>query len=196
MLIHRKGSQHDNADALSRRPRRLCLRKQCVQCDPHRTTTSQVLECANIDDNVHKEVKPDVPPCPVDEEDNLPDSSDEEDDYRTIEASALLAVARVAGNLGDLQAIPDSLETWCGGYSTEDLQMLQAADPDLSYFVQLIDYHVERPPYREVARRNGYVKGLWNQWDKMSIDDGLLHRSYVKDTYPDRIRQLVVPRSL
>lgn len=33
-IEHRKGSSHGNADALSRRPRRRCLRSECNQCSP------------------------------------------------------------------------------------------------------------------------------------------------------------------
>jgi hypothetical protein len=140
-IVHRKGSLHSNADSLSRRPRRICLRPDCTDCQLVRTPKSKTLQapdCASPPAAV-----PDVPPCQVVQEDILPDSSDEEDDFRALEAPSYQAVARITCALEDMEPVPDNIDSWCGGLTHDDLSLLQKEIVDLNFSCDLFRQHRE-----------------------------------------------------
>jgi transposase InsO family protein len=53
-----------------------------------------------------------------------------------------------------------------------------------------------RPPWAEVARQSTEVKGLWHEWDKLTVIDGMLFRTVQNKHHPRPIRQYIVPMEL
>ena len=71
-----------------------------------------------------------------------------------------------------------------------------AEDPKLAIFHALFSSNEERVPWEEVVGLDKNTKHLWQQWDRMSMVDGVLYRRWVSVDGLQKRWQLVPPRSV
>ncbi|KAK7922815.1 hypothetical protein WMY93_009717 [Mugilogobius chulae] len=126
-IIHKDGSRHLNADALSRRP-----------ADP----TGPAPGVVNV-------VEPGGADCTKHANDLLPPAS------------------------------PTPLYSLCCDEAR--LRSLQRADPDISTVLEWLVKDISRPPKGQMKGSSLYLRKLWAEFDRFSVDNGLLCRT---DTHP------------
>ncbi|KAK7877355.1 hypothetical protein WMY93_031928 [Mugilogobius chulae] len=140
-IIHKDGSRHLNADALSRRP-----------ADP----TGPAPGVVNV-------VEPGGADCTKHANDLLPPAS------------------------------PTPLYSLCCDEAR--LRSLQRADPDISTVLEWLVKDISRPPKGQMKGSSLYLRKLWAEFDRFSVDNGLLCRT---DTHPlgRQLSQVVIPSTM
>ena len=71
-----------------------------------------------------------------------------------------------------------------------------AKDYKLSAFHSIFSSNSEQVPWSEVVGLDKFTKNLWNQWDRMSVVDGVLYRKWVSTDGLQSRWQLVPPKSV
>jgi hypothetical protein len=167
-IIHRKGVEHGNADGLSRRTTRPCLRGDCHDCQhfPVRKNGKR-----------YKRLK-EVPPFPI--QDSASDRVTEVDQGQDNHSLPTYQVAAV---------LPYP------GMSWQVLSTLQEEDVEIGPILRWRKESETRPPSSELEGYGPTVRTLWGQWKSLVIKDGVLCR---KITLGGNrvVVQVVLPRSL
>ena len=152
-VTHRPGKKHANADALSRRP---CTRAQCA-CNSDETgaVETDVFAVSRHERDRETSYQDDALPTFGGAADHPADDSnhDNNDD-------------------GDIP--PDTILPW----SFEGLICAQRDDPDIGPIVKLLKSSAGKPPWEAVALCSSDTKALWHQWLRLTIQQGLLRRSF------------------
>ena len=142
-IVHRQGRKHSNADALSRKPCKVCKRYA--------------------------------------EQDGALDQPTNE----TIDEEPLYVCA-VTRSQTIPRKIPELLEGWD---STVIIQN-QTDDEDIGPIFKVLLEDKGKPQWGDISGDSAHTKAIWNQWDRLEVQEGLLHRK--PDTENDNL-QLVVP---
>jgi len=153
-VVHRPGKKHANANALSRKP---CTRTQCA-CNIDETgaveTDVFAVGCHKRDRETN--YQDDAPPTsggaadhPVNDRNR---GNNDDDD-------------------GDIP--PDTILPW----SFEGLVSAQRDDPDIGIIVKLLESKT-KPPWEAVVLCSAATKAQWHQWPRLTIQEGLLRRSF------------------
>jgi len=83
----------------------------------------------------------------------------------------------------------------CVGWTSQELQKLQADDRDIGPVLVWLKQG-QRPP-REAIGSEGYeLKNYWAQWDSLSMVDGLVYRNFQRPNGTSKYFQLLMPRSV
>ena len=166
-ICHRPGLQHRNADALSRAPCAKCLHQQRNNDDSHKdTSVSSVKDPVNNID--------------VQETDDTVIS-----DMTNLQACA---VTRSQANISPFKQVENVLTNW----SIEDLQREQEKDCEIQPIRLALQTSTNRPPWAQVSERCSATKTLWRMWDRLSVENGLLYRTFYGNDDTTHM-QLVVP---
>jgi len=153
-VAHRPGTQHRNADALSRAPCNRCAKQQ----ETHDSFAEDNNPCT-----------PDSPPTDV---------------FDTIRA-----VTRSQED--PLTAFKQTSYT-VNQWSLDDIKSQQKLDPSLQFVMQLLESSAVRPSWQQISTHGNCVKSLWRMWDRLSIADGCLMRTWF-DKQNKASRQIIVP---
>ena len=86
--------------------------------------------------------------------------------------------------------------TWVVGKSNGELRKAQLEDINLVKVINWKEKLQERPTWQDISSENVTVKSYWSQWDRLSLNDGILYRRWEEDNGKGFTWQLVVPRSL
>jgi hypothetical protein len=78
------------------------------------------------------------------------------------------------------------------GWTTTDLQHDQVMDSDIAPILVAVETG-NKPDWNQLARFSPATKMLYNQWDRLEVHQGILHRRWSSEKGNDTI-QLVVPR--
>ena len=81
-------------------------------------------------------------------------------------------------------------------WSLDGLRAEQRKDPDIGFFIELLENHREKPEWNDVSLKSNDVKTLWNLWPRMSMRDGLLKRRYEDSDGKSERWQTVMPKTL
>ena len=163
----REGAKHGNADGMSRC--RQCKRDEC----PADGTSPR--------DKVFED------------EDILPNLPAEEWNF----CGAVLTAATECENvIPVLRANIRPSEQFLTDVTIEDMQQAQRDDPDIGPVMQWRGAAAEKPAWGEVRMRSQAVKTMWQQWDRLAIEDGLLIRHKQHPRKPQPRRQIVLPLNL
>jgi hypothetical protein len=68
--------------------------------------------------------------------------------------------------------------------------MEQLQDPDIGPLLVAAEAK-ERPDWNKVAGRSANSKLLWNQWDRLEVHGGVLHRIWLPENGKEKIQSIV-----
>lgn len=180
-IKYRPGKENQNADALSRRPHEPLSDRD--------SDTADDLDVAQV----HAR-------------------TDELQDVSRTQVAAVLGVTYIPPDLQSLMQ-QDVLEvTETNVYSTEatadppnsfnlsvmtkhDLVQAQVKDEAISKVISLTPGG-QRPSVKVIRNQSPETKSLVRQWEKLSIQDGLLYRTITDSKLGQQVKQLVVPKEL
>jgi len=166
-VLHRSGSSHKNADAMSRMP---CGGKGCV--------------CNLVDDSTQAEHNLE----PV--EDLIGGPAD-----RPIAATRMPDVQRCIRSHRVANA-EDTADNITLPWSAEGLREAQRRDKNVAVILHLFEDATEQPPWDAVEIKSPEVKTLWGMWPRLSLVDGLLKRRFESADGLSSTWQVVLPAEL
>jgi len=192
-IEHRSGVKHQNADALSRRP---CAIKSCA--------CRHSCEVDSEDDiSVIHTVATIVSAGPADRPESTLDVSQSPSliAFSTPATEDVLAVEVNSDVGGTPTSVVPSVDNgahcqFVPFWSPEGLREAQNADSDISYVIDLLQRHSEKPPWKNVAMKSTDVKTLWNMWPRLQIREGILYRRFESIDGLTVKWQVVLPASL
>lgn len=170
VLEHRKGNQHSNADALSRKPYRLCKRQNCPGC--------------KSDESIQMSINPLVSHDP---DETIPYIENDQ-----IESRPLNENFSCNGTLDFDNEIDFS--NWLRIWTSEEIKEWQEQDFDISKVIEMKNQFLEKPDRQKVAGLSYEVRNLWSLWESLEIRNGILYKK-VENFGQDEL-VLVVPKEL
>ena len=209
IIRHRPGTQHSNADAISRHP---CLnRPSCTACHPPTAT------CAAVEL---------VPPLNrVGTASQLNGSTDSVNGLPTIEEMG--EEDEGLGNSAASSSDDDSsisvvtekseLRLNCGGtasdehetlirrlqnngsntelvWSNIEMMIAQVEDVDVGFIREMMKSHQTKPPWKDVEGQSACVKSLWSEWERLALKNDVLCRNWTSIDGLHERWQVVLPR--
>ncbi len=178
-IEHRPGKNHQNADALSRRP----CRKTCP--------------CKLSEENVAPMVDKGLQ-CDLQEElSELPNEYPHIRSEPDAEVSDPFSQVKVG--------FKDEEKVWldCNqvrsvfkGWSMSDLREAQEKDPDIGPILKMKVSGWERPKHGTIAHYSLASKSYWSQWNRLEIKEGVLLRRFWSNDGKSTWMQVMLPRSL
>ena len=167
LIQHRPGSQHQNADAMSRR--RPCAAEGCKKCQRQEERDRQ---------NSIPEVQPGQP--------RVPDPTSRRVQSRQAQAQP----SSIPKGPPEPRTVLGKME-WTG----EDVRQAQLEDPDIGP-IHRLKAAGERPRWQEVAEHGPTTKAYWGMWDSLRLVDGVLYRLWESPDEKSQSLQLVLPEVL
>ncbi|XP_028299789.1 uncharacterized protein LOC114461699 [Gouania willdenowi] len=197
-VIHRPGKNHQNADALSRRPcRASCpctvpepdfrnIQHKGVQCDLG-DVVLQTLTCTG-----HPPVGVVEPELCVGEK----RTSAAEFPIVGVEGFDLDTCTAVLADHPIIRLVSESSSNnLFHGWTQEQLKTAQMTDPDIAPIRVWKEEGCNRPPWADIAAHSPATKAYWAQWKRLCLRDGILLRKFycseLKVFYP----QILLPRT-
>ena len=193
-IQHRKGSQHKNADGLSRTPKRKCKRENCPDC----TEMEQGIE-------YFENVKT------TDSKDDLNTVKDVQTSY-----SSIHSVIHATQKDGDTDTVRDCLTTqsgispvnvceeqnpgfdenvcsnWLKSWSNSQLREMQENDPNIGFILTKKLQSDEKPKKSEILEKSQETKVLYGLWESLVVHEDVLYKIFEKDNM-GIFYQLVAP---
>jgi len=83
-----------------------------------------------------------------------------------------------------------------GSWSPDQLRKDYADDFQLSTFHQLFEQNTEQVPWNTIVGLDRVTKGLWNQWERIAMVDGVLYRDWESADGLQHRWQLIPPKSI
>ena len=165
-VIHRAGLQHRNADALSRAPCTKCARQQ------------ELNEVATGDESFTVTAS----------------ATTQSDHIHNTEANEAAYTARVVtrSQVDPLSVFKQSVPV-IPNWSLDEIRALQRTDTCLGPIIRLMEESSTQPSWQQVVGGSLSSKTLWRMWDRLSLHDGCLFRTWHDDNNHSYL-QLVVPK--
>ena len=168
-IQHRPGLSHKNADALSRKPCKVCERQEKLSTEAsaeHDTDEEIIPKQANTDADQQK----DAPPA----------------------QSSVAAMT-----IRDLSTIPDQHipQVLLEGWTKDEIRDAQLQDNNISPLMTALEANSSRPNWDQVSSGQASLKTLWRQWDRLKVIGSLLYCSYYDTDLEQERNLLVVPAS-
>ena len=79
------------------------------------------------------------------------------------------------------------------GWTSSDLCHAQIQDPNIGPIYVAVENH-QKPSAAQISNESAYTKTLWNQFDRLILQNGLLCRIWTSGDSRDNIIQIIVPR--
>lgn len=168
-LIHRKGTEHVNADSLSR------IRDPLEKCD-----------CYSAGQNLH-----DLPcgGCHYCTRAHKQWARFNED----VDDVVPLAVRSVEALLPNPISEPQAVSNWVESLTSPELRKAQIEDPNIGIVINWLEHSYE-PTTRELQLTGPETRALWLTRDHLKLQEGILYYSWAN--LKDRSECLVVPQEL
>ena len=80
------------------------------------------------------------------------------------------------------------------GWSTDDIRTAQHEDCEIRFVTDLLPRHSERHSLDTVADQSAEVKALFNEWDRLATEEGILFRRWTSIVSAANRRQVVLPQ--
>ena len=191
--VHRRGTQHANADALSR------FHSQPADNSEH--PASATAEPSVMDPNITV-VCPSQSsiPVPTAVPSVSPDTA--AGDALTQDSGHQAYVGNVDSESQPAEHANDDSNllgsNWADFFSAEDIRRAQAEDSDIDCMIGWQQALLDRPKRSDSAMKGASLTliRLWSQWKRLVLQDGLLYRTYTSVDGSNSFLQLVVPVSL
>ncbi|MCG7877685.1 MAG: RNase H-like domain-containing protein [Candidatus Thiodiazotropha endolucinida] len=162
-IQHRAGLKHSNADALSRRPCKVCKHQEMLSAE------------AKAEQDTDQEVRLKNTGLSL-EIDSLGEISG--------------ATSQIIRDL-HTTSVSQGTEVLLQGWTKEDIHQAQLEDPDIGPLLTAIETSSSRPNWDQVSSGQASLKTLWRQWDRLTIVDNLLYCGYF-DKYLEQTKNLLV----
>ena len=207
-LRYRPGRQHQNADALSRRPKRKCPNHSCHDCYQSDKTSNKVLGMDKDDesDDLYSVTSTETnqvahcdlsmspvsssSPAPGQFSDKMSEANTDSDVTREPHWSLLSLISPcIDSQLGSDTNEPNWLPVW----RAVELQQMQQDDKSLKFILNAKLNNEPRPEIPEAYRTDKTIKSLWYQWENLEVKDGILYRKW-HDSQRCVTYQLIAPR--
>ncbi|MEW8092744.1 MAG: reverse transcriptase domain-containing protein [Candidatus Thiodiazotropha endolucinida] len=198
-IHYRPGRHHQNADSLSRKPKRKCPNSSCNDCYP--STLNVGLDKDEEADNRQSVTMTDVIQdkisyqSPVTFSSPAPGPEDRkafavtpgaDGTYRSTIGPVIPAI--------EPDEIWDSRPNWLPVWSHDELSQMQRDDDNIRFILEN-KLEGQKPVLQEIPQINPFVKALWYQWENLEVKNDVLYRRW-KDNKGDVIFQLVVPKDM
>ena len=171
-LIHRKGAEHTNADALSR------VKDPLEQCDCYSAGQKlQDLPCGGC------------PYCTRAHKQWARFNDDVDDVVPLAVRSVGVEITNQTQSMSDTQASSN----WMEGLSVIELRRAQTEDPSIGIVINWLEHSYE-PTTREQQLTGPETRALWLNRDHLRLQDGILYYSWTNQI--DRSECLIVPLEL
>jgi len=105
-------------------------------------------------------------------------------------------VEHLVQNNADQQACSDVLQSTGvdpDRWTSDGVASQQLADQDIRPVFSLLMQGAEKPSWDDIALHSETTKALWQQWDRLTVCDGMLYRKFESPDGLSVSRQLVVP---
>lgn len=169
-VVHRPGLKHRNADALSRAPCLKCAKQQSGNID---TDSEEQPESSTFDQ-------------PLEITRNAP--SELTDSISQVTLSARVVTRSDTRNRSPFKEVMAILPNWSPG----EIQNEQRKDPSLLCIMESLKNSSDRPHWQQISHSSHVTKTLWRMWDRLSLEDGVLFRTWHYNE-SELSKQLVVP---
>lgn len=198
-IQYRPGRHHQNADSLSRKPRRKCPNLSCDDCYPY--TLKLGMDKDEGADNRQSVIETDVIQdklsyqSPVTLSSPAPGPND-----RKAFAVTPGAYGTYRSTIGPIlpnvepDEIWDSRPNWLPAWSPDDLSQMQREDDNIRFMLES-KLEGQKPVLNEIPQVNSVLKSLWYQWDNLEVKNNVLYRRW-KDNKGDVVFQLVAPEDM
>ena len=199
-IQYRPGRKHQNADSLSRKPKRKCPNTACPDCCPTYIKISQdenegpddrkLVNLTNMIEEISNSYQ--SPASLSSPASGLPDkkavpsialTTGAHSDYRSL-ISPLIPHTRSTNT--DVN-IPNWLPTW----SSSEFNKMQMEDDNIKFILEKKIAN-QKPSYEEISQANMNIKSLNYYWDSLEVKNNVLYRKWF-DNKGVTIYQLVVP---
>ena len=189
-IEHRAGSQHANADALSRRPCRLheCACKQQSEGDVHLpiaankqpATDRRCLASHATEGGLQSLIGGAADQL------QLPIMAD----------PVVMTVAAGDPPTGGAEVGDGKIQGSTLPWSLEGLRDAQRGDPEIACVIHMMEKSERKPEWESVSLASSDVKKLWVQWPRLAMRDGLLRRRFKSADGLSVSWQVVLPAAL
>ena len=183
-VIHRPGSKHTNADALSRNPCKACLRQETLNtldqsADKDDKETDKVVSEMADKTTEQTDKKDEQPVC----------TPDHRDDTCQEQSAAVRAITR-SKQTKDQEGLKNNF-LFLNGWQPLEIRQQQLADNIIGPIMTAVEAD-SRPPWEQVSSQPSAVKTLWSQWERLKIHGGMLYRKWEEEGKETRW-QLITP---
>ncbi|CAG2230871.1 unnamed protein product [Mytilus edulis] len=171
-VTHRAGRKHSNADALSRRPCKSCERQESGNhTSDDETDEIQLEETDFVNQELHENEEP----------------------------TPRIEIVRVCTRSQTGNQSSATPSGYCiDGWDPDSIRQCQLEDPDMSLIVTYLQEKKNKPDWDQVSKGTSFQKTIWRQWDRLTINNGMLYRKFYcsdKDDVDNFKLQLLVPKS-
>ncbi|CAG2204118.1 unnamed protein product [Mytilus edulis] len=171
-VTHRAGRKHSNADALSRRPCKSCERQESGNhASDDETDEIQLEETDFVNQELHENEEP----------------------------TPRIEIVRVCTRSQTGNQSSATPSGYCiDGWDPDSIRQCQLEDPDMSLIVTYLQEKKNKPDWDQVSKGTSFQKTIWRQWDRLTINNGMLYRKFYcsdKDDVDNFKLQLLVPKS-
>ena len=197
-IHHRKGSLHANADALSRKPHRLCKNPDCSDCFPGNDKISNPTEITFSETPSNTLQHVGTSDC--NKSQAIGDKT--RDNLSFIEGNDLPDVMTntigVEQNLTSCSVVsPEQNDySWLSKWSLEELRNLQRKDVAIGRIVKLKSEYHEKPSRNTINAETQEVKTLWGLWETLLVKDGVLYYKWFCEVDGIERLLLVAPKQI
>ena len=178
-LVHRAGTDHGNADALSRHPtvlrKRRCGTNTCTDCQGATATPIRVCSVLTSPDGgsyqyVHWHPR---------RTEQSPETDEEHDDFMFPSF---------------VRPVMDANSNWLPSWSTQELRKLQQDEATIAAMYAWVERQ-RRPNRQELAMHGPLARNLNGMWPTIVIKEGLLYRRWESPGRGERF-QLIAPSAI
>lgn len=204
-LRYRPGRQHQNADALSRKPKRKCPNHSCHDCYPSDKVSVKSL---GMDEDGESDVQysvkatdpAQVTDCTYLPLDSSPSPAPGHSDKIPVpqcgagetQGQDWSFLSLISPTIYPCEVADTNECNWLPSWSPEELQEMQRKDKSVKL---ILEYKVDndtRPELPEEVQTDKTIKALWYQWDSLETRNGILYRKWI-DSRGCTTYQLVAP---
>ena len=189
-LRYRPGRQHQNADALSRKPKRKCPNHSCHDCYP-----SDKINVLGMDEDDESDVQYSVKatdPAQVTDCTYLPldssfSSAPGHSDKIPVphcgtgetQGQDWSFLSLISPTIYPCEVADTNECNWLSSWSSEELQEMQREDKSVNMILEYKQDNDTRPDLPEEFQTDKTSKALWYQWYSLEVKDGLLYLKWI-----------------
>lgn len=176
-VIHRSGSKHQNADAMSRFPCKACQRQESLNSQENETKDET------------KQNKPRREPIGIDQVTETKDVTKETNTSHPEPDQQLITRAVTRSKQQEGMKNPS---TFLIGWQPVEIRQQQLEDKNIGPIMAAVETG-RRPQWEEVSSKPSSSKTLWSQWKRLELHGGMLYRKWEEGQKP--LYQLIIPDS-
>ena len=198
-IQYRPGGHHQNADSLSRKPKRKCPNTSCIDCYPSAVNINKdkderadSRQSVSLTDQIKDNISYQSPatlssPAPGPEDRKaIAVTTGADSNYQSTIGPILPEIS--------FDEVRDSRLNWLPAWSPEELSQMQKDDGSIRPILES-KLDGQKPPLNEIGRDNSVIRALWYQWDALEVNDNILYRRW-KDDKGGIVLQMVVPEDM